>query len=263
MHHPHSPARRAYAWAFAIPAAMALAAPLAHAGVSVHNAGCGLHSDYGLDIEPDRLLLTRTSGTPARVVIADGTLSVDDRPVEVGSADRQRLRDIERGIRDAWPDAKSIAHEAVSIAFEAVGEATAAFARDGDEARASARRLTEAAGELNRQIDASRRFADWQGEDVERFASQAAGTLAGEIVGTIGARAISVALSGDERAAADLEARASGIDKNVERVMERRGKALEQRVQALCTRMRGLVREQAALEVRPGGRPLDLARITD
>lgn len=262
MHHVLSSVR-ACAWAFAASALWALAAPAAQAAVDVRNTSCNLHSDYALDVEPSRLLLSRKTGTPARVVIADGTLSIDDRPVELGSADRQRLRDIERGIRDAWPDAKTIAHEAVAIGFEAVGEATAAFARDSDEARASARRLADAAAQLNRQIDASSRFADWQGEDIERFATQAAGTLAGEIVGTIGARAISVALSGDERAAADLEARASGIEKNVDRVMEKRGKALEQRVQALCSRLRGLAREESQLEVRPGGKPLDLVRIDE
>jgi len=61
MRHLHSSAR-ACAWAFAVSALWALAAPAAQAAVDVRNTSCNLHSDYALDVEPSRLLLSQDSG---------------------------------------------------------------------------------------------------------------------------------------------------------------------------------------------------------
>jgi hypothetical protein len=80
------------------------------------------------DIKPDALVFTRRDGTPVDIVIAAGSLRVDGRAVAIGAADRQRLIDIEHGVREALPEVKAIAHEAIAIAFEAVAEVSAAFA---------------------------------------------------------------------------------------------------------------------------------------
>lgn len=234
----------------------------AHADIDLHGAHCGLHSDYSLEIKPDALVFTRKDGQPADIVIAGGSLRVDGRTVDLSAADRQRLIDIEHGVRDALPEIKAIAHDAIAIAFEAVTEVSAAFARDGDAARASAQRLARTAQELDRQIDTHDSLAGWKNGEMDRIIEQAVGTLVGEVVGNVAGQAISVALSGDEKAAAELEARADGIDKKVNRIVERRSHALEQRALGICPRLHLLARLESDLDVRlANGKRLDLVQM--
>ena len=233
----------------------------AHAEVDLHGADCGLHSDYSMTIKPDALVFTRKDGTPGEVVIANGALRVDGRTVDLGAADRQRVLGIEHGVRDALPEIRAIVHDAVTIAFDAVAEVSAAFARDTDAARSSAERLARMAGDINRQIDANDSLVDWNKDKMDRIIEQAVGTLVAEVVGNVAGQAVSVALSGDERAAAELEARANGIDAKVERLVAKRSKDLEARAGGMCTRFRNLARLEAELEVRPLGRRLDLVQV--
>jgi hypothetical protein len=231
----------------------------AHAGMDLHGADCGMHSDYSLSIKPDALVFTRTHGAPSDIVISNGSLRVDGRTLDVSAADRERLLALEHGVRDTLPEIKAIAHEAISIAFDAVGEVAAAFAKDGDAARASAQRLARTAADLNLRIDASDNFAGWNDKDVERLVEGAVGTLVGEVVGNVAGQAISVALSGDEKAAAELEARANSIDKNVERVVKKRSRDLEARVVGMCPRLHRLAQLEGELDVRlADGSRLDL-----
>ena len=247
---------------FAAALCASLGATAAHAEIDIHAADCGLHSDYSLSVNPDNLEFKRKSGTPADVVIANGSLRVDGQALAVSAADRQRLLDIEHGVRDTLPEVKAIAHEAITIAIDAVTEVSAAFARDPEAARASAQRLARAAHELDQRIAESNSFNDWKDGDIDRLVGSIAGTLVSEIVGNVAAQAITVALSGDEKAAAELEARANGIEKNIDRVVERRSKALERRAEGLCPRLHTLASVASALEVRlPDGRRLDLAQI--
>jgi hypothetical protein len=240
----------------------ALSATAARAAVDIHAADCGLHSEYSLTINPDNLRFARKDATPAEIVIANGTLQVDGRMLDVGAADRKRLLDIEHGVRDTVPEVKAIAHDAIAIAIEAVTEVSAAFAKDGDAARASAQRLARSAHELDERIDATSSFSDWKDADIDRLVESIAGTLVSEIVGNVAGQAIAVALSGDEKAAAELEARANGIDKKIDRVVERRSKALEARADSLCPRLHRLASLQNDLDVRlADGRPLDLVRV--
>lgn len=234
----------------------------AHADIDLHGASCGLHSDYSLDIRPDALVFKRRDGKPADIAIVAGSLRVDGRTIAVGAADRQRLIDIERGVRDALPEIKGIAHDAIAIAFEAVTEVSAAFARDGDAARESAQHLSRAAHDLDRQIDASDGLVLWKDGEIDRIVEQAVGTMVGEIVGNVAGQAISVALSGDQKAAAELEARADGIDRKVNRIVERRSHELERRASGVCPRLHLLARLESELDVRlADGKRLDLVRV--
>jgi hypothetical protein len=246
----------------AVFALSALCASAAHAGVDIRQADCGLHSDYSLTIKSDSLSFTRKSGHPAEIVIADGTLRVDDRLLSVDAADRQRLRDIERGVRTSVPEVKAIAHAAIAIAFDAVGEVAAAFARDAEAARASAQRMTRAAHDLHQRIDDSDSFSGWQEADVDRLVGGAVESLVGEIMATVATRAVTVALTGDEKAAADLEARANGIEKNVDRAVAKHTRDLEQRALGLCSRIRTLASIEDQLDLRlPDGSRLELVRV--
>ena len=238
------------------------AAVTAPAFAHVHVGDCGLHSDYSLSIKSDRLLFTRKSGTPAEVEIADGSLRIDGKRIATGAADEKRLRDAEREIRSIVPEVKTIAREAIAIAFDAIGQVSAAFARNGDAARASAERIARAGRDLDRQLAETNSFEHWQDADVDRLVESTIATLVPELVGNVTAQALKVAFSGDEAAAAELEARADGIAASVERAVEKRSADLERRAMSLCPRLRALDRVESDLDLRlEDGSRLDLVHV--
>ena len=247
---------------FACMAAFALAgSSVAHAGIDLHGADCGLHSDYSMAIKQDALVFTRSGGPAAEIVIAHGTLRVDGLEIELGDADRERVLGIEHGVRDVLPQVREIAHDAIQIAFDAVTEVSGAFAKDAETARASAQRLARVSADVHRRIDANENLAAWKYEDLDRLITEGVGTLVAEVVGNVAGQAVTVALSGDEKAAAELQARADGIDDKVERIVAKHSKDLEKRAGSVCARLRTLARLEAELEARPLGRRLDLVRV--
>ena len=127
---------------------------------------------------------------------------------------------------------------------------SAAFAKDGQAARSSAEHIARSAQALDRRIDGTDTFSSWQDADVDKLVEGVVGTLVSEIVGNVAGQAISVALSGDEKAAAELEARANGIEKNVDRIVAKRAKALEARADGVCARLSTLARIESDLDLR-------------
>jgi len=247
--------------------AMLLAAALG-AAVSMpafahtHIHDCDLSSDYALSIKPDRLVFKRHAGTPAQIEIANGTLRVDGTLVATNAADAQRLRDAEQEVRVLVPEVKGIARDAVAIAFDAVGQVAAAFANDGAAARRSAEHIAALGREIDRKIAATDSFDHWEDADIDRLVGSTVEAVVPEIVGNVTAEALKVAFTGDEAAAAELEARASGIEKSVDRAVEKQAAALEARAMGVCSRLRALDRVQADLDVRlPDGSRLDLVRV--
>jgi hypothetical protein len=241
---------------FALALGAAFAAP---AFAHVHIGDCGFHSRYALTIKPDRLVFTRSTGAPSDVEIADGRLSVDGKSIAVSDADAKRLRDAEREVRALVPEVKGIARDAIAIAFDAVAQVAAAFAHDGESARASAERIARAGREIDRKIAETDRFDRWQDADIDRLVESTVETLVPEIVGNVTAQALKVAFTGDATAAAELEARADGIEKSVDRAVEKQSAELEARAMGLCPRLRTLERMQSDLDVRlADGSRLDL-----
>jgi hypothetical protein len=247
--------------------AMLLAAALG-AAVSVpafahtHIHECDLSSDYSLSIKPDRLVFKRHLGTPAEIEIANGTLRVDGALVATNAADAQRLRDAEREVRALVPEVKGIARDAVAIAFDAVGQVAAAFAHDGAAARRSAEHIAALGREIDRKIADTYSFDHWQDADIDRLVGSTVEAVVPEIVGNVTAEALKVAFTGDEAAAAELEARASSIEKSVDRAVEKQSAQLEVRARGVCSRLRALDRVQSGLDVRlPDGGRLDLVRV--
>ena len=247
--------------------AMLLAAALA-AAVSVpafahtHIHDCDMSSDYALTIKPDRLVFKRHAGKPAEIEIADGTLRVDGALVATNAADTQRLRDAEREVRSLVPEVKGIARDAVAIAFDAVGQVAAAFAHDGAAARRSAEHFAALGREIDRKIAETDSFDHWQDADIDRLVGSTVEAVVPEIVGNVTAEALKVAFTGDEAAAAELEARANSIEKSVDRAVEKQAAALEVRAMGVCSRLRALDRVQSDLGVRlPDGSRLNLVRV--
>jgi cell fate (sporulation/competence/biofilm development) regulator YmcA (YheA/YmcA/DUF963 family) len=236
------------------------AAAFAHS--HIHVGDCGVHSDYSLSVKPDRLVFTKKSGTPADVVIADGTLTVDGKSIAVDAADAKRLRDAEHEVRALIPEIKDIARAAVAIAFDAVGQVAAAFSHDADRARASAERIAKLGREIDRKIAETDSFDHWQDADIDQLVDTTVSAVVPEIIGNVTAEALKVAFTGDEAAAAELEARANGIEKSVDRAVEKQAAALEGRVDALCPRLRALEKVENDLDVRlADGSRLNLVRV--
>jgi hypothetical protein len=247
--------------------AMLLAAALgaavsAPAVAHTHIHDCDLSSDYSLSIKPDRLVFKRHIGTPAEIEIANGTLRVDGALVATNAADAERLRNAEREVRALVPEVKGIARDAVAIAFDAVGQVAAAFAHDGAAARRSAEHIAALGREIDRKIADTDHFDHWQDADIDRLVGSTVEAVVPEIIGNVTAEALKVAFTGDEAAAAELEARASGIEKSVDRAVEKQAAALEVRAMGVCSRLRALDRVQSDLDVRlPDGSRLDLVRV--
>ena len=243
--------------------ALAAATPAAFAHTHISHFGdCGLRSDYSLSIKPDRLVFKRYSGTPAEVEIADGTLRVDGKLVPTSGADAERLRDAEREVRSLVPEVKTIARDAIAIAFDAIGQVAAAFASNGDQARHSAEHIARLGREIDRKIAETDTFDHWQDADIDRLVSSTVETVVPEIVGNVTAQALKIAFTGDAAAAADLEARANGIERSVDRAVEKQAAELEGRALALCPRLRALGQTQSELELRlSDGRRLDLVQV--
>ena len=247
--------------------AMLLAAALG-AAVSVpafahtHIHDCDMSSDYALTIKPDRLVFKRHAGTPAEMEIAAATLRVDGTLVATNAADAQRLRDAEHEVRSLVPEVKGIARDAVAIAFDAVGQVAAAFAHDGAAARRSAEHIAALGREIDRKIAETDSFDHWQDADIDRLIGSTVETVVPEIVGNVTAEALKVAFTGDEAAAAELEARANGIEKSVDRAVEKQAAQLEARAMSVCSRLKALDRVQADMDVRlPDGSRLNLVRV--
>lgn len=234
---------------------LCIAAP-SFAGVSFSTDNCDIHSDYSLKIEPEQLILTRKDGAPAKLVMSNGTLVADGVALPLSAADRERVLGIERGVRDLEPDIKAIAREAIAIALEAVTEVNANFAESPQDARESAIKIQRSAAELDAHIASTDTISE---VEVETFVGKTVSVLIGDLVGNITAQALKVAFSGDEKAAAELEARTEGIDKKVEKIAEKRSKALQQRAEAMCPKFRHLQQLEGELDVRlPNGEPLHL-----
>lgn len=232
--------------------AASLLAPAASADISV----CDLHSGYSLRVEPQQLVFSRSGARPAEIVLADGRLRVDGSDVALSAADRQRVRDYERGVRDLLPEVKAIARQAIGVAFDAVTQVNAAFASDPADARAKAMRMQRLAADLGRRIDAGQ---DWSDAEVERLVETAVAGLIGDLVGNVTTQALKIAFTGDEAAAAELEARAEAIEKGVEQAVEKSSADLERRAEALCPRVLALNEMAGQLDVRlPDGSRLDL-----
>lgn len=247
--------------------AMLLAAALG-AAVSMpafahtHIHDCDLSSDYSLSIKPDRLVFKRHAGTPAEIEIANGTLRIDGTLVATNTADAQRLRDAEREVRSLVPEVKAIARDAVAIAFDAVGQVAAAFAHDGAAARRSAEHLAALGREIDRKIADTDSFDHWEDADIDRLVGSTVEAVVPEIVGNVTAQALKVAFTGDEAAAAELEARAESIEKSVDRAVAKQAAQLEVRAMGVCSRLRALDRVQSDLDVRlPDGSRLDLVHV--
>lgn len=242
--------------------ALALCVPPAFASLSFDTDRCDVSSNYSTRF--DARQISFANDTTKRVVrlLPGGLIEVDGHPMTLDAKDRAHAAELEHAIRALIPDAKALAVEAVGIAFEAVGHVSTAFASDAHQARESALRIARTAEELKRSINARDDWGPKSEHEVSQLIEGAVGSLIGEMVGNITAQAIRVALSGDESAVAELEARAESIEKNVDKAIGKHGKELEARADALCQRVHDLDRIESKISARlPDGSAFDLIQV--
>ncbi|HEY0505731.1 MAG TPA: DUF2884 family protein [Lysobacter sp.] len=233
-------------------AVLAVACGCAHAADVEIDASCNMDSDYDLSIDERSVIFTREAGTPKAIVMRQGRLFVDDRWVELGDADRQRLVDFEQGAREAMPEAQAIGRDAADIAFTVLGELANGFSSDPAAVQAKVDRArTQIDARLARSVTATRFNARDLGDGIGEAVAEVIPSMIGDIVsGAIGA-----AFSGD----ASRLKRMENLDAQIEARVQPRARSLEQRAQRLCRRMEELDRIDNALEFRlPGGQALNL-----
>jgi hypothetical protein len=242
--------------------ALAFAASTAVARIHVDGDDCDVRSNYSTRIDGNRITLTNDSTKSVVTLLPGGRVEVDGQPLTLSASDAANFAELEHAIRAIIPEAKALAVDAVGIAFEAVGHVSTAFASDAHQARESAQRIARTADELKRSIKARDSWGPHADREIEDLIERSVGSLIGEMVGNITAQAVKVALSGDDAAVAELEARAESIEKNVEKAVEKRAKEIESRADALCERARDLDRIEAQIGAKlPDGSAIDLVHV--
>jgi len=232
-------------------------------GGSVHAGGlsiCTMESDYNLRIADSGVEFHRDSGTPSRVLMHDGRLSIDGSDRALSAADRQRVVQIERGIRALVPEVKLIALDAVELAFGAVVQVAHALGgTDAAQVERLVERLEQVRAGASEQIAASDDTGDWDDAAFEAQVEAMVGELVPMIAGEAAAIAIAAAMSGDESAAQALERRMERMGEQIEHEVEHRAKDLEKRAEALCPRVAEIDAIEDALELRlADNQPLQL-----
>lgn len=241
---------------------LALSASAAIARVHVDGDHCDVKSGYSTRVEADRIAFTNDKSRQVLTLLPGGEVLVDGKPLPLDAADRARFVALERSLRKLVPEAKALAVDAVAIAFEAVGHVSTAFASSPHEARQSAVRIARTADEIKRSINVRDNWGPDSDREIGELIEGAVGSLIGEMVGNITAQAVTVALSGDESAVAELEARAGSIEKNVEKAVEKRAVELEERAEALCQRVHEMDRIESQISARlPDGSAFDLVQV--
>lgn len=246
-----------------------LAAALALSFSATASAGghtfesCGIDSRYSVSFESGGLLFVREDGKPARVLMNKGRLQIDGRDIGLSDADRSRVAEFEATVRALVPQAKAVARDAVDIAYSAVSEVAATFSQTADNS-ATRRRLEDLRDEFKLRLNDSFDRRPWSNAEFEAMFEKAMADLMPVIIGEVAGTAIAIALSGDEAKAAELERRASKLEKDIESRIDTQTAQLASRVAALCPMVLKLDGIESSLELRlEGGAKLDLFALED
>jgi hypothetical protein len=236
--------------ALAVATGFALGLP-AHAGsLHISHEQCHFGTDYDVEVEPAGVSFEREGGMPGRVFMHDGALRVDGRDVAVTAGDAARLREYEAQVRSLLPEVASIAREGVDIGFDALATVAVSFAEGPDERS----RLTAQINQQHRQalakIDSGLGHGVWRQHSVEDLMENQVGDAVSTLVGTVTAKAVKAALSGDQSQVAALEARADTLDRSIDKAVDARADKLAERAETLCPRMARLDELQRQFDFR-------------
>lgn len=240
-----------------------LTAALAVSSVAANAATtelCGVDSKYDISLDSNRLLFEKSGIQPATVEMRHGRLLVDGREIALSEEDRTRVAKYEATVRALVPQAKAIARDASDIAFTAVAEVAVAFA--GDASASSTRsRLDEIRSRVRDRIDAAFDKRPWHDDEFDDMVESTLKELLPVIIGEVAGKAVAMALSGDEKGAQELEARAEKLKGDIERRINTQTQQLAARAAALCPMVAQLGAIEGSLELRLDGTRLKLLEV--
>ena len=223
-----------------------------------HGKSCSVSSDYDLRITDQALLFEEDDGERS-IRLADGSVSVDGRVLDLSRADEARVRRFEAGVRELVPEVKAIAIDAVHLASDALKAVSAGLSTDADTIERVSARADQISAELTAQIRSANSSHDFREHEFEDAVEDLIGELVPELVGSITSLAVKAALSGDTSAVEAIERRANELERTIEREVEQRAELIEDRADALCERVRALDEIESSFDFRlPDGSVLDL-----
>lgn len=239
------------------------AVALALAGGNATAANCDLDFDsqYALRLDHGKLEFSRHADGAAKQVRIDGNrVYVDGQELTLSRDQKAKVAEFSGNVAALAKDAVDIGLEGVDIAYVAVSEVAQMFQDDAGARREIEEKLDRSRAEVRKRIGAFADTGTFNESEIEKLVEdnieQVVGDLVGVVVGEIVTQAVSIALSGDEAKANELEARAEQLEKTIEIKVEGRAKALEARAEALCERAKLLadLDEAMALEGSDGNR---------
>jgi hypothetical protein len=218
---------------------------------------CHASSSYDLTVTPTSLLFDRAAAAPRRIELHAGKTTLDGAGLRLNTEDGDRLALFEQELRALLPKARAVARSGVDLAIKAMHTETAALGASAETLAALDASLAARGDEIKRRIAASTSTHDWQGDVIDRYASEIAADIAPLLAADLGQQAIAAALGGDVDAAAALRDRAADLSGNLRPRLERRMQALRPQIEALCPSLRRLYELQRGVR-GANGRPLDL-----
>jgi hypothetical protein len=231
------------------------------ASFSTNSCKYDYSTPYDVDVTPAGLSFHRTEGVPAKIFVHAGAVRVDGKDVAVSRADADALRRYEDGVRRLVPQIAAIAREGTTIGFSAMTTVTLAFA-DGDQRARLLEKLKRQQAEALRKIDEGIGAGHWSGDRMAEMVAGSVSDSVGELVGSATSSAVTAALSGDSTKVAALEEKGKALDKALDREMDNRAKALDERASQICPQLDALAELQKGWSVRlDDGKPLELMTI--
>ncbi len=237
-----------------------LTAPLSGNAANVRlNSKCDFHSAYELEVDEQGVGFSRKAKggqSPARIAMSTRGVTLDGQALPLSAADHQRVRQFEAQLRALVPQVRAIASDAVEIAFIALNQVVAHFAKESSR-EALVAELEALQEEALLAIASARSSRALSTTGFEQRIESAVKRIVPVIAGEFASQAIAVALSGDENAAAEIERRANELGRQIEHSVEGAAKALELRAAALCPQIEALDAIDNSFEWRlpDGSRP--------
>jgi hypothetical protein len=219
-------------------------------GNSAHHMECNYNSDYDVQVRPGGITFTRSGDHASDVFMHDGQLRVDGRVMKVSRDDARRLGDYEQQVRDLVPVIASIARDGIDMGYTALTTVVATLDDSSDDRTRILQSLHDRRIEALQQVDGTLGRGMWRaGDEDELFNSNLEHTVS-DVVGSITAKAVSDALSGDSTRLAALQARASALNATLDQAIELPATKLGQRAAALCPGLNALNQLQQQFQFR-------------
>jgi hypothetical protein len=239
--------------------ALAAGAAQAHdAHRSVHG-DCDIDSRFSLDADNGSYIFSQASGHPGRIVLDNGDLLVDGRKADLTATDQARVREFEGELDLLLPQARTIATEAIGIAFDALDEVARALASHPRETIAE---LDRSRAIALREVSAHPGFLFGHDDDaIDAVIEPVVARFVPEIAGGAVSLAFHAIFASDRERDA-MEARMNQMEKTLDQRIDARAEALEPLADAMCVRLKRMDALDNALDYRlPGGGRLELLSI--